>query len=135
MAEITKELFERFNHRFPESMTLKDIENELERMKPEEAEKYDTILCNNLFNGFCWNYLKFTRKDLEFIVGTVEYRIFKRRASNLSRHIFYDAWCAFLEGRKKDVKLFIHEYMQTFVNEMPPYGESYHQRNARCCVL
>ena len=44
MAEITQELYEKFSKRFPEPMTLKDIADELDRMNPQEAEEYDTIL-------------------------------------------------------------------------------------------
>ena len=123
MAEITEELYEKFYKRFPAAMKIKDIEKELEDMPPEEAEEYDIILCNEIFNDFCWNRLIFAHADIEFITGSERYRIFKRRLHNLSGHIFYDAWCAFLEDRRKDMRFYIHEYLQTYVDEILPYGE------------
>ena len=124
MSESTQELYEKFNQRFPEPMTLGEIATELDRMNQQEAEEYDTILCNELFSGFCYNYLKYNQKEQKAILQSEDYKIFKRRSANLVRHTFYDAWCAFLEGRKKEVKIYIHEYIQTFKHETPPYGEA-----------
>ena len=123
MAENTQELYEKFIQRFPEQMTVRDISAELDRMNQQEAEEYDTILCYELFKGFCHNYLKYNLKVQENILQSEEYKIFKRRSSNLLNHVFFDAWCAFLEGRKKDVKTYIHEYIQTYEHVTPPYGE------------
>lgn len=123
MAENTQELYEKFIQRFPEQMTVRDISAELDRMNQQDAEEYDTILCYELFKGFCHNYLKYNLKVQENILQSEEYKIFKRRSSNLLNHVFFDAWCAFLEGRKKDVKTYIHEYIQTYEHVTPPYGE------------
>ena len=65
MIEITDELYEKFESRFPEPMTIEDIADELDRMSPQEAEEYDTILCNELFNGWCADYIPFTRKRIK----------------------------------------------------------------------
>ena len=124
MVEITNELYEKFNTRFPEPMTLKDIATELDRMRPQEAEGYNSILCNELFIAFCSNYLKFDKAVVNAIVYSDEYRIFRKRAAKLSTHFFYDAWMAFLEDRHRDVRPYIHKYIQTFINETPQYGEA-----------
>lgn len=108
MSEITQELYEKFNQRFPKPMTLGEVAAELDRMNQQEAEEYDTILCNELFSAFCYNYLKYDQKEQKAILQSEDYKIFKRRSANLARHTFYDAWCAFLEGRKKEVKIYIY---------------------------
>ena len=37
MSEITQELYEKFNQRFPEPMTLGEVAAELDRMNQQEA--------------------------------------------------------------------------------------------------
>lgn len=124
MAEITEELIEKYYKRFPETMATGEIAAELDRMNPSEAEEYDTIFCDNLFLAFCSNYIKYAPKSFEEITGLDEYRFFKRRVKNLSRHNFYDAWIALVEGRKKDLKEYLHGYIQSYADVTPPYGEA-----------
>jgi len=123
MAEITNELYEQFNKRFPERMTFYEIVTELDRMDPQEAEKYDTIICNELFTGFCTNYLKYSSEIIKNIRESKEYKLFKQRSARLNRHMFYDTWFAFIEGKKKEALAHMHEYIQSFANETPPFGE------------
>lgn len=44
-------------------MTLGEVAAELDRMNQQEAEEYDTILCNELFSAFCYSYLKYKRQQ------------------------------------------------------------------------
>ena len=124
MLKITKEQYETFDTRFPESMSLEEIAAELDRMRPQEAEAYNCIFCDGLFVGFCSNYLKFDKAVKGTIVSSDEYRIFRKCAAKQPAHFFYDAWTAFLEDRYRDVRPNIHEYIQTFKNETPPFGEA-----------
>ena len=109
MVEITNELYEKYNKRFPEPMTYQEMEAVLDRMHPQEAEEYDTIICNEIICSLCSNYIKFNQSGFETLTSSEVYGVFKRRSANLSSHIFYDAWMAFLEGRKKDVKTILHD--------------------------
>ena len=124
MLKITKEQYETFDTRFPESMSLEEIAAELDRMRPQEAEAYNCIFCDGLFVGFCSNYLKFDKAVKDTILSSDEYRIFRKCAAKQPTHFFYDAWTAFLEDRYRDVRPNIHEYIQTFKNETPPFGEA-----------
>ena len=124
MADITKELYEKFNRLFPEPMTLPEIAAELDRMDPQEAEEYDSILCCEVFRSFCLDYLRYEPGTAEIITSSDDYRIFRRRAANFSSHNLYDAWCAFLEGRKQAVGPYIRAYFQVFADAEPPFGET-----------
>ena len=117
MVEITNDSYERFDRRFPATMMVKDIAAELSRMSPQEAEEYDTILCSELFNAWCTDYILFTRKRIKSITGSEEYNAFKSRLSNLSNNSYLNAWAAFLDERKKDVKTQIHQYFQSLHND------------------
>lgn len=123
MAEITSESHERFNKRFPDPMTYIDIADELDRMNPQEAEEYDTILCSDLFHAWCSDYIQFTKKTIKTITGSEEFEIFKKRVSNLEIHAYYDAWIAFLEDRKRDVEPNLHAYFQDHVDSNISCGE------------
>ena len=124
MVMITDELYEQFNTKFPQSMTFGDIASEIGRMSRTDAERYAAVACNELFLGFCVNYHEYNAPTIEAISGSEEYRIFKQMLTYLEQHCFYDAWCAFLEGRRQAVRKHIHEYLQTFISEEPPYGET-----------
>ncbi len=80
MVEITSETYERFNKRFPDpTMSAQEIAAELDHMNPSDAEEYDAVLCNELFNGWCADYIQFTQKRIKRITGSEEYKVFKKR--------------------------------------------------------
>lgn len=122
--KLTNESYEKFDKRFPAPMTMSEIAAELDKMNSQEAEEYELVLCNELFNAFCTNFIKYNPSEFEAVASFEEYKLFKRHAQRLSRHTFYGAWCAFIEGKKNKVKTSIHEYIKTFENETPPYGEA-----------
>ena len=122
MAEITWESREKYNKRFPDTMNVMEIAEELQHMNAQEAEEYDMILCDEIFIELCWNYTKYGKDDLKLITSSEEFKVLKNRSQNLMGHIFYDTWCAFIEDRKKDVKIHLHDFMQTYI-ENPPVSD------------
>lgn len=113
-----------FNNKFPPEMSCSDIADKLNIMSPEEAEPYDEVLCNDLFMAFCANYLTYKKGIIELITTSPEYKIFKRRYTNITVHPFFDAYVAFLEGRQSDVKKCVHEYMHVIEDDSRRFGES-----------
>jgi len=124
MIEITNESFERFEKRFPNSMSLPDIAAELDQMDAQDSEEFEAILCSELLDSLCYNYLKYSPATIEIITGSDLYKLFKRHARRLSKHALYDALFAFMEGKRTAVKKYIHEYIQNLAKATPRYGES-----------
>lgn len=124
MVIIDEKAYQKFEQRFPSDMALEEIDAELEQMSAEEAEVYNAVLCNELFLSFCSNFLTYNKTTIEAITESKDYRIFKKRYLNLSAHMFYDAYTAFLEGRRKELKEYLHEYMQIFMEDPIAFGES-----------
>ena len=91
-------------------MSCSDIADKLNIMSPEEAEPYDEVLCNDLFMAFCANYLTYKKGIIELITTSPEYKIFKRRYTNITVHPFFDAYVAFW----KDVRVMLkNAFMST----------------------
>ena len=87
MLKITKEQYETFDTRFPESMSLEEIAAELDRMRPQEAEAYNCIFCDGLFVGFCSNYLKFDKAVMSDQISMSTYRLSKTKHLHLEKLI------------------------------------------------
>lgn len=124
MADSTNDLLDKYYKRFPESMSYKDIADELDQMDPHEARDYDKTLCDELIDDICERFISFTPFIVDTIISTEIYKILKRRYKNIIPGSFYKAWIAFMEQKNEETETHLHALFQRYVNDPHSFDEN-----------